>query len=450
MATQHVLYVNRDSQAAKDDLRGVGAAHLPLWAKDATHFFAMADRYERQKGIVARTYEISLPRELTEEERAHLADDIRSTFWSRHPHSWAIHCPTAHDGHEQPHLHVIVNERLIDGIERGPKAFFARAAPYDDSPASGGARKDLRWNELHRIQELRMGVMTLTNAALERANVDVAVSDLTLKERKHDHTPEEDLGRRSAVLYIKYKDGIPDDLSDERKKAVVENNARWEQLLTARASRRADHPWENVCNLATWEVQKAHEGIRDLDREAMVAHVRDKFWLHDHSPAREQERAESLDRAIAREYARTGRVREGGLERELPPGPPRQRREHDHGTHHHEPERDLDRRWAQPIIGNKHSRIYHLPTHKNYGDVGPHNQVHFRTEREAHAAGYRLARNEYGIGAETPMEARERAAWAPAAWRRRAGRGAAWGRGGEDLAYGGVQVRLEQGMEVER
>jgi hypothetical protein len=68
---------------------------------------------------------------------------------------------------------------------------------------------------------------------------------------------------------------------------------------------------------------------------------------------------------------------------------------------------DLDKRWSTPILGNKRSLIYHLPTHKNYGDVGPHNQVRFWTEREAQAAGYRRARNEYGVGSDKAMEASE-------------------------------------------
>jgi hypothetical protein len=68
---------------------------------------------------------------------------------------------------------------------------------------------------------------------------------------------------------------------------------------------------------------------------------------------------------------------------------------------------ELEKRWSSPILGNQRSKIYHLPTHKNYGDVGPHHQVRFYTEREAQAAGYRRARNEFGVGANTPMEAHE-------------------------------------------
>jgi len=69
------------------------------------------------------------------------------------------------------------------------------------------------------------------------------------------------------------------------------------------------HPWENDMNVLTWHAQKEREGIKDLSREAMVDDVRNRFWKHDQSPARERERAQSVERSIEREYARTGRER---------------------------------------------------------------------------------------------------------------------------------------------
>ena len=55
--------------------------------------------------------------------------------------------------------------------------------------------------------------------------------------------------------------------------------------------------------------------------------------------------------------------------------------------------------------------IYHTPAQHNYGEVVPPNQVRFWTEREAIAAGYRIAVNDhYGRGAEQAMEEHARAA----------------------------------------
>jgi micrococcal nuclease len=46
-----------------------------------------------------------------------------------------------------------------------------------------------------------------------------------------------------------------------------------------------------------------------------------------------------------------------------------------------------------PIIGNRNSKIYHLPNCPDYSKVSERNRVPFKTEAEAKAAGYRKARN---------------------------------------------------------
>jgi deoxyribonuclease-1 len=48
---------------------------------------------------------------------------------------------------------------------------------------------------------------------------------------------------------------------------------------------------------------------------------------------------------------------------------------------------------AGRIIGNRNSRIYHLPGCPSYNAVAERNRVYFSTEAVASAAGYRKARN---------------------------------------------------------
>jgi len=48
---------------------------------------------------------------------------------------------------------------------------------------------------------------------------------------------------------------------------------------------------------------------------------------------------------------------------------------------------------AGPIVGNRSIKIYHLPNCPDYSKVTARNQVPFKTEAEAQAAGYRKARN---------------------------------------------------------
>ena len=296
---RHTDYIAREGRET-DDLVAKGEMGLPTWAMNARHFFARADEHERQRGTIARCFEIALPRELSDQGRLDVAADIRAAYFEQFPSVWAIHNPRNSKGEEHPHMHVMLSERReTDGLARGPGVYFTRAAGPDDDPATHGVRKERSWHGPVRLREFRAGVSDLLNAALEREGHPVAVSDQSLKTRGYE---------RNAVIYTRTSD-----------RATIEVQR---QVLHS-----VDHPRENEWNLMTWEAQKAHAGIRDISREAMVAHVRDTFWRHDHSPAREQERAESLDRAIEREYARTGRVREVGRERAGPPRPPRRRRD---------------------------------------------------------------------------------------------------------------------------
>src|SRR5712664_1318921 len=143
-----------------------------------------ADRYEKRTDATgARTYQVMLPRELAPEARMELAHDITETFFAQYPHTWAVHCPLGSDGEEQPHLHVVLSERRDDGIPRTPEVYFRRTAAAGQDPATHGARKDRGLHGKARLRELRAGIATLTNAALEREGHAVAVSHESLEAR---------------------------------------------------------------------------------------------------------------------------------------------------------------------------------------------------------------------------------------------------------------------------
>ncbi len=357
--THHARYLVREGKAG-DDLVATGSGGLPSWAADAAMFWKAADRYEkRTDATVARTYQVTLPRELSPEARMALAHDITETFFAQFPHTWAVHCPTGADGQEQPHLHVVLSERRDDGIPRTPQIYFRRAATATQDPTAHGVRKDRSFHRKARLRALRAGVATLTNAALEREGHAVAVSHESLEARGII---------RPTLVY-----GGP-----KSKEAIT--RAR----QSSREERAAE---ENAANLAAWRAQRTRHKLTDLSREAIVDHVRDRFWLRDTSAAREQERQASMGRAIERAYAQTGRERHLRCE---------------------EGSEDRTRRWELPLIGNRKSLIYHTFHHKNYGDVHPKNQVHFWTEQEAIDAGYRRAANDhYGEGSGKPMSVEE-------------------------------------------
>ena len=96
-----------------------------------------------QNGSTYREYEIALPREMNAKQRLELVEEfIQSEIGSKYPYQFAIHNPKAMDGNDQPHVHLMFNERLQDGIERDPEQYFKR---YNSkNPERSGAKKTIQ------------------------------------------------------------------------------------------------------------------------------------------------------------------------------------------------------------------------------------------------------------------------------------------------------------------
>ena len=146
-ALPHSKYILREDQYAPknnklEKLESIGHGNMPTWAEqNAKIFWEMADLHERKNGSTYREHIISLPRELDESQRLNLVKDwIKQEIGDKYAYSFAIHNPTAMDGKEQPHCHLMFSERLLDGIDRDPEQFFKR---YNSkNPEKGGAKKD--------------------------------------------------------------------------------------------------------------------------------------------------------------------------------------------------------------------------------------------------------------------------------------------------------------------
>ena len=146
-ALPHSKYILREDNYAKknnkiEKLEHIQHGNMPAWAEhDPKIFWQMADLHERKNGSTYREHIITLPRELNESQRLDLVQDwVAQEIGDKYAYSFAIHNPTAMDGKEQPHCHLMFSERLLDGIERDPNQFFKR---YNSkNPDKGGAKKD--------------------------------------------------------------------------------------------------------------------------------------------------------------------------------------------------------------------------------------------------------------------------------------------------------------------
>lgn len=161
--------------------------NLPEWANnDPAFFWKMADEHERKNGSVYREHILTLPRELDESQRLELVREwVKQEIGDKHPYTYAIHNPIAMDGKEQPHCHLMICERELDGVERGADTFFKRYNSKD--PSKGGAKKantgldrDTRKQQL-KEQRGRWG--DLVNKHLDRANSQSRVDMRNWRER---------------------------------------------------------------------------------------------------------------------------------------------------------------------------------------------------------------------------------------------------------------------------
>ena len=293
-ANQFRRYLERDGGAGKDDLVASGSANLPRWAKDGEHFFAMADTYERSGWVVARHLQIALPRELSPEARQELADDIREVTVGRFAHVWAIHEPQARDGSGfQPHIHLLFSPRREEmERDRTPAQWFAKAAAQGEDPLRGGVRKDRTWDTKGMLHDIRAAVALMTNAALAREGLALAVSAHSLEARGL---------RRDPARYTSSHD--TDDLARTRAYRAE----LWESGTAA---------YEQLATYAGWQQQA--QKLMSLDRQYITDMCRDHVWRYDRSPARQQEREASMQRAFALAAEQGGRTMRATPPRQAP------------------------------------------------------------------------------------------------------------------------------------
>lgn len=138
----HALYIARQGfHSGRGDLIAGGYGNLPAWANgEPRKFWRAAEVGERKNGAIYREAVIALPNELTEEQNKVLAETLVSKLAIGKPHQYAIHAPTSSlEGEPNPHMHLMMSDRVDDGIERAPNKFFSRYSGTD--PAAGGRRK---------------------------------------------------------------------------------------------------------------------------------------------------------------------------------------------------------------------------------------------------------------------------------------------------------------------
>lgn len=157
------IYDTRERHIDKSDLAKIGQINMPNWAKsDVSKFWNAADKFERENGLVARRAILSFPRQLPSESYEKYIREWLSQNCPKLPASWAIHFDSETNN---PHVHILISERMTDGIEREPELFFKRA--NSKNPSAGGCRKaDIGSTRKDWLSDARQSWASILNAHL--------------------------------------------------------------------------------------------------------------------------------------------------------------------------------------------------------------------------------------------------------------------------------------------
>ena len=223
-------YIEREGKYAgknnnkKSDVEIVMSGNMPEWANDHRDYWKAADDHERINGRLYKEVEFALPVEISIEERGKAVREFAEylTKKERLPYTLAIHINDVNN----PHCHLMISERMNDGIERSPELWFVRANPNE--PSKGGAKKTESLKPKDWLLSTREAWATIANSYLEAGE---AIDHRTLKEQGIDREPTKHRGvHREAKEYY--------NLESEAKQIEKELRETIKELKELRAKRR--------------------------------------------------------------------------------------------------------------------------------------------------------------------------------------------------------------------
>jgi ATP-dependent exoDNAse (exonuclease V) alpha subunit len=203
-------------------------AKAPRWTFDRQTLWNRVDAAEKRVDAqLAREVEITLPRELNMDQQIELVRNfVRDQFVSRGMVAdIGIHRPDASDGQEQPHAHVLLTLRPLDGSS--PTGFGAKERDWNERPevfrAVAEARK--RFNDTglpehkaaldaaeasRNVNVWRAEWASYANRSLAAVGSEARIDHRTLEAQGISRTPQPNLGlaRHIEKAYVYLKDRI--------------------------------------------------------------------------------------------------------------------------------------------------------------------------------------------------------------------------------------------------
>ncbi|TDY15790.1 plasmid mobilization system relaxase [Paraburkholderia sp. BL6665CI2N2] len=219
----HYAYISRGGKfEARGDLKMTESGNMPAWAAhDASLFWQAADTHERVNGRPYTEIEVSIPRELDDEQRVALVREfVEHTLGERHAYTWAIHNPAASDGLEQPHAHIMFTERVNDGIARDPEHYFRRWNAAD--PEKGGAGKDRYLSSRQFVRDVREEWAVTANHFMAQAGIEARIDHRSYRTLGIELEPSVKVG----VARYAGERGVMASVLEENRQRAFRNGQR--------------------------------------------------------------------------------------------------------------------------------------------------------------------------------------------------------------------------------
>ena len=295
-------YIEREGKYEKDrdELAYSESGNMPEWAgDDPNKYWEAADEHERANGSLFKEIEFALPVELDERQQRELASSFAAdlTGGERLPYTMATH----RGGGENPHVHLMISERGLDGHDRDAEQWFKRANKAN--PEQGGALKTRSFMNKEWLENTRQAWETAANTALDRAGRVERIDHRSLAAQRAEAIERGQVDRADE---LNRQPGV--HLGPERHRAqrggpsrVVELAERIEQSNRAdRAEREQEGP------------RSAADEQAIADKAAEIAGIEARLKeIYDRTRAAIDRQLEQVRRAIragADAVGRTGRA----------------------------------------------------------------------------------------------------------------------------------------------
>ena len=167
-------YSRRSGVVHREILLPPGA---PAWMGDRSTLWNAVEAVEKRKDAqLGREIEVSIPRELSPDQRLELVRRFIVTEFAERgmTSDFALHTGMASDGGEHPHAHILLTLR--------------------PATATGFGQKHREWNDRNLLNSWRERWAEYANDALERAGHSDRVDHRSYAERGIDRRPQTKLG----------------------------------------------------------------------------------------------------------------------------------------------------------------------------------------------------------------------------------------------------------------